>query len=246
MGLSSLDLRLRYRSDEDDLVNDFFIPSLEESVRYDRAVGFFTAQSLSLLARGISSLIRNQGVMRLVIDPILSAKDVDLIRHGYEQRLDEALVEKLKETLSEADETTLRRIEAIAWLVGAGKLDVKVAVRLGEELQPIPYLYHEKWGLFVDKEGETVAFTGSSNETPQGLRDNFEAIDVYTSWKGDGPRIKLMREDFERLWKNETRGLKVLEFPEAARKELLSKGRPKLLCKTPNSNLNVVPNALSQ
>jgi ERCC4-related helicase len=57
------------------------------------------------------------------------------------------------------------------------------------------------------------------------LRDNFEAIDVYTSWKGDGPRIKLMRDDFERLWKSETRGLKVLEFPEAARKELL-KQRP--------------------
>jgi len=71
--------------------------------------------------------------MRLVIDPLLSPEDVDLIKRGYEQRLDEALVERLKETLLNADETTLRRIEAIAWLIGTGKLDVKVAIRLGEE-----------------------------------------------------------------------------------------------------------------
>lgn len=229
MGLAGLELKLRYRSDEDDLANELYIPCLEESVRYDRAVGFFTAQSLNLVARGIAGLIKNDGSMRLVVDPLLSPEDVEQIRKGYEQRLDQVLVEKLKASLAKADETMLKRVEALAWLIGAGKLDIKIAVRIGEEQVPVPYLYHEKWGIFIDKQGEAVAFTGSANETPEGLRDNFEAIDVYASWSGDDSkaRIKLKQEDFERLWRNETRGLRVLEFPDAARKELLKLRPPK-------------------
>lgn len=229
LGLASLELKLRYRSDEDDLANEFYIPCLEESVRYDRAVGFFTAQSLNLIARGIAGLIKNDGSMRLVIDPLLSPEDVEQIKRGYDQRLDQVLVEKLKASLAKADEMMLKRVEALAWLIGAGKLDIKVAVRIGEEHLPVPYLYHEKWGVFIDKQGEAVAFTGSANETPEGLRDNFEAIDVYASWSGEDSkaRIRLKQDDFERLWRNETRGLRVLEFPEAARKELLKLRPPK-------------------
>ena len=40
----------RYSSDTDDLINDFFVPALSRAVRYDRAVGYFTAGALARLA----------------------------------------------------------------------------------------------------------------------------------------------------------------------------------------------------
>ncbi len=226
-GLRDLELKLRYRSGEDDLVRDFYIPCLEQCVSYDRAAGYYSAGVLNLVARGVAGLVRNDGMMRLVVDPLLSQKDVEMIKRGYEQRLDEALVQKIRETITNADETTIKRIEALAWLIGTRKLDIKVAIRTGEESLPTPYPYHEKWGIFVDRNGAKVVFTGSMNETPQGLKDNFEAIDVYCSWKGDDSRsrISLKEQDFESLWQNKTHGLRVLDFPEAAKKELL-KYRP--------------------
>jgi hypothetical protein len=44
------------------------------------------------MARGIAGLIRNDGYMRLVVDPLLSQEDVEQIKKGYEQRLDQVLV----------------------------------------------------------------------------------------------------------------------------------------------------------
>lgn len=41
MSFKDLELKAEYRSKFDNVVNDFYIPVLKESVRYRRAVGFF-------------------------------------------------------------------------------------------------------------------------------------------------------------------------------------------------------------
>lgn len=225
--LRDLQLKLEYRTGQDDLVNDFYIPCLEKCVGYHRAAGYFSAQVLNLAARGVAGLIRNEGSMRLVVDPLLSSQDVEQIKKGYSERLDEVLVRNLKDTLANADEETLKRVEATAWLVATGKLEIKVAIVTGEQNIPLNYPYHEKWGIFVDSAGDKVVFTGSMNETPQGLEKNFESIDVYASWKGEDPkeRVRTKEQDFEKLWQDKTPGLRIFDFPEAAKKELL-KHRP--------------------
>ena len=226
-GLKSLEIKLEYRSGQDDLVNDFYIPCLEQAVSYERAAGYFSAQTLNLAARGVAGLIRNEGTMRLVVNPELSKNDADRIQEGYEQRLDEVLVEQIKASLVNADEATIKRVEALAWLIASGKLEIKVAIVTREDNQLLNYPYHEKWGIFLDWNGDKIVFTGSMNETPEGLRKNFEDIDVYCSWKGEDSkaRIALKERDFERLWQDKTNGLRVLDFPQAAKKELL-KFRP--------------------
>ena len=226
-GLKSLEIKLEYRSGQDDLVNDFYIPCLEQAVSYERAAGYFSAQTLNLAARGVAGLIRNDGTMRLVVNPELSKNDADRIQQGYEQRLDEVLVEQIKASLVNADEATIKRVEALAWLIASGKLEIKVAIVTREDNQLLNYPYHEKWGIFLDWNGDKVVFTGSMNETPEGLKKNFEDIDVYCSWKGEDSkaRIALKERDFERLWQDKTNGLRVLDFPQAAKKELL-KFRP--------------------
>ena len=73
MGLQELDIHPAYETLGDcDPVGDFYIPVLEESIEYDRCVGFFSSASLALAARGIAGLIANHGKMRLVMSPHLS------------------------------------------------------------------------------------------------------------------------------------------------------------------------------
>ena len=41
MSLRDLKIEEEYRSTQDDIVNEFYIPLLKESISYKRAVGFF-------------------------------------------------------------------------------------------------------------------------------------------------------------------------------------------------------------
>ena len=74
------------------------------------------------------------------------------------------------------------RISALAWMVATGVLDIKLALPIDDQGEIKPGLYHEKIGIFSDKVGDFVAFTGSPNETQGGLLDNYESIEVFWSW----------------------------------------------------------------
>ena len=43
MGLRDLDLKPAYDSEDNDVVNDFYIPALSESILYRRLAGFFSS-----------------------------------------------------------------------------------------------------------------------------------------------------------------------------------------------------------
>ena len=51
MGFKKLNLKSSYDSDEDDILNEFYIPVLSNAVVYKRLAGFFTSTALALAAR---------------------------------------------------------------------------------------------------------------------------------------------------------------------------------------------------
>lgn len=53
MSFRELDLNRSYSSDSDNVLNDFYIPVLDNAVSYDRLAGFFSSTSLAIAARGI-------------------------------------------------------------------------------------------------------------------------------------------------------------------------------------------------
>ena len=59
-------IKNEYRSLIDNVVQDFYIPLLNESVSYKRAVGFFSSSALVELSKGITGLIRNNGKIQIV------------------------------------------------------------------------------------------------------------------------------------------------------------------------------------
>ena len=84
--LSDLTLQSEYRSDNSNLVQDFYIPCLENSILYSRAVGFFSSTSMATVSKGLMSLLRSGGKIRLIASPCLSAEEAEAIALGIKQR----------------------------------------------------------------------------------------------------------------------------------------------------------------
>jgi DNA phosphorothioation system restriction enzyme len=218
LSLKDLVLRNQYRSDRHNLLADFYIPALERSLTYDRAVGFFSSTSLSAAAKGITALIRVGGKMRLVASPQLSKEDAEAIAQGIKQR-EEVITAVLLHELELLDSLAIDRFSYLAWLLSKGLLEIKLAVHRDPHHRGI---YHEKLGILKDLDGNAVVFTGSVNESISGFVENFECIDVFRSWRaGDDERITEKVDDFQRLWENQTPTLEILDFPEAVERSLL-------------------------
>ena len=66
MGLKELNLQIQYRSEEDDIVRDFYQKVIKVSTEYKRAVGYFSTQSLLLLGDAIDEFMTNSGRMQLI------------------------------------------------------------------------------------------------------------------------------------------------------------------------------------
>lgn len=217
--LNDLSLQSEYRSDRGDLVQDFYIPCLKNSMLYSRAVGFFSSTSMASVAGGLLALIQSGGRMRLIASPCLSAEDAEAIALGLKQREDVITQRLIREIDQEFEQVIQDRLACLAWLLSHNLLEIKLAVRKDIRNRGI---YHEKLGIFEDKAGNIVAFTGSANESASALLDNFECIDVFCSWdEGVRERTLSKAENFRRLWENETPMLEILDFPEAARRSLL-------------------------
>lgn len=217
-GFRNLDIASRYRSDSKSVVASFYVPLLSEAVSYSRAVGYFTATSLSLLAAGIDRLAGRGGMIRIIASPHLLESDIEEIDRGYDRR---RVIERatMREMSDELAPDVLDGLSVVGSLIAKGQLDIKLAFVKGPKSIGI---YHEKIGIVRDEHGDLIAFTGSANETMGGLVNNFESIEVYRGWiPGDGARALRLESDFEELWSNDTENLDVEVFPEVARERLV-------------------------
>ena len=182
MSFRSLSLKKEYRTKTEDIVNGFYIPVLKRAFVYKRSVGYFSSSSLSSITEGIYGLVKNGGKIQLVASPILSEEDIEAIREGYAKReeiIEKALLSHLTVARTIYEE---KRLGILAELIANGILDIKIAtLNDGRNIG----IYHEKMGVLEDEEGNIIAFSGSNNETRNGMTGNYEAMDVYASWESE-------------------------------------------------------------
>jgi SNF2 family DNA or RNA helicase len=220
--LAQYDWRLKYTPDDGDLVRLFYIPALEDAVRYERLTGYFNAKALSLAARGIEGLIHNHGRMRLIVGCTLEQPEIEAIEKGQNLR---DLVERRISTapLAPPNQDSHDALELLAWMVAKGILEVQVSVPCDSERKPIPAdgIFHEKAGIIEDKCGDRIAWNGSLNETGAGWRHNWESINVYTSWGKEPQRVEEEEQNFARIWANKSKRVITMDIPSALRQDLM-------------------------
>jgi SNF2 family DNA or RNA helicase len=226
--LCSHPVRIFY-SPADNPLENFYIPALTASVRYDRSAGYFSSSALAVAAAGVARLIQNGGRMRLLVGAELSEADVEAIRQGHD--LQDKITERLLERFPDPQDALMReRLAVLAWMVAEGTLEIKVVLPKDADGLPIPALqaqdyYHPKSGIFTDAEGDQVAFSGSVNESETGWKHNYEQFAVYTSWGEGKSYLPLVIDRFEDLWSDREPDWIALPVPKAVEERLL-KYRP--------------------
>ncbi len=204
-------LKLRYSSDIDDLVQDFFVPTLGRAVRYDRAVGYFTAGALARLAPALDQFLdRVSGTptpIRVVASPNLPALDLHHMELGYQRRTIERECSEFRPEFSEA-------LSAVTWMIEHDLMEFWLVPGYKDGTE---CLYHEKIGIIEDAEGNFVTFEGSPNETFSGLGGNIEAFPVHRSWiASEAPHAAAAKAAVDDLFDPAgTRPLRLEPFPTA-------------------------------
>jgi len=227
--LRELNLNISYGPSNDRL-REFFIPAMAASIRYDRAAGYFSSTMLAVAAAGVTKLILNGGKMRLLCGADMSEQDVAAIKEGHStlaEQVEKRLITRF--VLPESD-FVANRLKALAWLVGTGQLEIKVVLPTDKHGHPLAAsksdsYYHPKEGMFEDKAGNRIGFSGSVNESATALEDNYESFMVFNSWDGTAPHLAQIGHRFDRLWEGKERDWLAMPIPEAVKQKLL-KFRP--------------------
>lgn len=225
MGLKEIQLKDAYDSDEDDILNDFYIPALSNSKEYNRLAGYFSSSALAVAARGISGLVKNNGRMKLIVGAKLQEIDVEAIRKGIEDR-DSVIAEMMIKVLDDIESEFVRdHVRALAWMVANNYLEIKVAIPLNaSRIASSIGIYHPKVGILSDKDDpqNTISFSGSINESEMGWRNNLEEFKVFRSWiEEQNVYIKADLATFEKYWNGNTKRALVIDIPTAVRKRLI-------------------------
>lgn len=213
MGFKDHKVKSEYRSLIDNVVQDFYIPLLRESVSYKRAVGFFSSSSLVEISKGIAEMASEGGKIQIVASPYLSDEDIEAIKKGYDDRnqiIEKALLAQIAE--EPTDYYSMERLNLLASLIADGVMDIQIAYT--EDQRGIG-MYHEKMGIIEDAVGDKIAFSGSNNESATAMSINYETMDVFRSW-GDPSeieRVRLKENAFYSIWHDTEPNIKVLEFP---------------------------------
>ena len=211
MSFKDLNVKPEYRSKLDNVVRDFYIPILENSILYKRAVGFFSSSALLALSGGICGLIKNGGKIQLIASPRLSKEDTEAINEGLKKRDDvikESLLRELHEPQSKFEQS---RFNLLSNLIATEVLEIKIALLNSDNEIG---MFHEKVGLMYDSEDNIIAFSGSMNESANAFFTNHEAIDVFASWTSDKDRVLSKQAAFNAMWNDKEPGIKVKSFPE--------------------------------
>lgn len=204
---------------------------MRSSVAYDRISGYYGSTIYIIAWKALKEFINNGGKMRLVCSPYISDADEAALAEGYSARNNQLLEESLRQEVEDMFSSPELSAPALllSYLVAEGIIDVKIAVPGKHTEADARRLFHDKVGIFKDKDGLSVGFRGSMNETYKGLSSdgNIESIDVFPSWLDirDCERVEAAKDFFDRLWLNLAPGVVVYPFPEAVREALKNKSK---------------------
>jgi len=217
LALRDLPLKQEYRSDKDDVVSEFFIPCLTNSIQYDRTIEFISVKSLSTLTFGLENIQDHHAKIRLVSGHRFSTSDLNSIVKLFDQHSTSRLNGKINLDNKIGNFIQDSKIRQLKKIIEDFKLEVKVAIPNSEYVDGV---FEERMGIFRDTNDDVVAFSGTSNVTFDAENRNFESVDVFTSWD-DKTRVDNKIKNFEDLWANRTKYVEIYDLVYAEKKNLL-------------------------
>jgi len=230
MSLKDIKLKHSYNSDNIDILKDFYIPVLKESIKYYRLAGFFSSNALAAAAKGIKGFLDNNGEMFLVCSASLSEKDIQALKDGVEKPeeiIKEAAVDEID---SISNEFIRDNVKLVSWMVATKKLKIKIAVVkdnfgniLTKEQVRNRGIFHPKVGIVEDADGNRISFSGSNNESLAAWMENIDRFKTFRNWGDSFERNSFQSDfdDFMNFWNGNAKRTEVYDLPDAIEKKLM-------------------------
>lgn len=205
-----------YFKTRNELYSEFYKPCMENSIQYDRITGYFGSSVFLVINQALKEFVLSEGKIRIICSPNLKDEDLKAIIEGYKNKNHKNLGVYLNEVIDQLSLEYPNSTCLLAKLILSGILELKIAF-FGDNSESYR-LMHDKAGVFTDKEGNSVAFRGSINETFKGVSNygNSESFDVFTTWeeKKDNSRVNLVRDQFEKMWSNTEPNIDTYDLPD--------------------------------
>jgi len=217
-----------YNSEIDNIVTEFFIPTLKKSTTYQRIGGLFSSNSFALCARGIKELVANEGKMQLIISPILNKEDASIIQNTTTTNTEEVITKNIQNELNSIEsEFEKDHVDALRYLLKEDYLEIRIHIprdENGNVLDKEKIIEQnrltEKIGIFQDRDGESVSFRGPVNANRDSWEKGTFSIAVDVSWPIGSQTAEHVENDidrFDQLWND----VDTYKLPELAKKEII-------------------------
>lgn len=221
-------IKRKYKNtiDREKVLTEFYIPCVKYCKVYKRAAGYFSTSVFSNWVFSLDSFVRDEKEVFLITSPILSASDKEALNEIYnDDDKEKYQIDKIEKSLidfvnEKGDAKFNFSKELFKWLIAKNKLHIKFAIPIHVENASI---YHDKGGVFKFPNSEDkVAFTGSSNESMNGLVNNSDKIKIFRSWEEkDFERVLDEEEEFEEDWNGQNKGIKTFDPSERFIKKII-------------------------
>lgn len=192
--LKNINLKKSYDPsiDGSDVINDFYIPCLSASIKYDRCSAYFSSAILRQVSKGLENFYSNKGHARFIFSCEILEEEMTNIINAYSEKMD-YMADLLDTSLDNSYE-----LANLSYLIKHNLADVKIAFMIKNKSA----LMHIKAGMFEDEYGNKVYFAGSGNETESGILRNAEIFNVFDNFNGFDYYVNDGEKRFEQLWNN--------------------------------------------
>lgn len=201
-----------YRTGSENEPLEFYLNGLNNSSNIDLLLGYFSSAAINVLSLGFAKFIHNGGVLRLVVNNILSEKDKEAIKLGQESEIKNPPIDlsDIKSLRDSLDEYGLHFFQCLSYLISKQRIQIKVVTP--KERNGI---VHYKSGMLSNGE-DIVGFKASCNFTAFGLLENLEELDAFLSWENSrsSKMIARQKKDFEEIFSGESKIVNYLEIDQ--------------------------------
>ena len=213
------DLQIKAVYDTDDDVRDFYNSALSCAIEYKRASAYFSDGFYLYIEKGLSSLLRSGGKMKLILSTEIDNSTLQAIKIGYELKENRSsfINECIKHSIFDFEKVK-KEMSIVSYLIAIDKLDIRfVFKQIG--------LYHDKYAIISDYAGNRLLLSGSNNETIASVYSNHESFETTLSWNNPSQheieKINTREKQFNNTWNNEVSSLIVLPMTEVLKEELI-------------------------
>ena len=204
---------LVYRPGSDGESIEFFMNSFSNSKRLDLLLGYFSSTAIRLFSIGFAQFIQNGGVLRLIINDVLSDNDLALVRGEYNNKRSFNL-DNFSEILTALNGYDRHFFECLSFLIKESRIELCVI-----KPKEGSGIAHFKSGVFYD-DHDAVYFHGSANFSFNAFQANLEETHLTLSWdQGGQERVISQEEYFNNILEGANQSVEILD-PSALTKQL--------------------------